>query len=406
MKKFILILILLAMGIAVLIYCRYNREKETPYVVMLSMDGFRWDYPDHVNTPNLDRIRDMGVKAYSLQASFPTKTFPNHYTMATGLYPDHHGLVHNNYYDPELDIFYSTRDREAVGNGKLYGGEPIWNTAEKQGIKAASLFWIGSEADINGMRQSTWNKYQHNLPYEQRIDSVIHWLSLPEEKRPHLITWYFDEPDSKGHKYGPGSEEVDQTIMYLDSLVGVFLQRLEELPIYEHINIIITSDHGMGPVAEERTIFLDDWLKKEWTFTIRGSSPVYNIKANEGCLDSIYNALKPVEHLSVWKPEEIPEKLNYGTNPRELDITVLADSAWSVEKIKENRSYSSAGAHGYDNYNTDMHAIFYAAGPAFKKKHSHPTFENVDIYLLIAKILDLKPAKTDGDIKRVEDMLQ
>lgn len=370
------------------------------------MDGFRWDYPDHVNTPNLDRIRDMGVKAHSLQPSFPTKTFPNHYTMVTGLYPDHHGLVHNNYYDPDLDIFYSTRDREAVSNGELYGGEPIWNTAEKNGIKSASLFWIGSEANVNGMQQSIWNKYQHNLPYEQRIDSVIHWLSLPEEQRPHLITWYMDEPDSKGHEYGPKSKEIDETIIYLDSLVGVFLDRLETLPIYDDINIIITSDHGMGPVSEERTVFLDNHIKKEWAFTIRGSSPVYNIKANEGCLDSIYNALKPIEHLSVWKLDEVPGKLNYGTNPRELDMVVLADSAWSVEKIKENRSYASAGAHGFDNFNTDMHAIFYAAGPAFKKNHAHPTFENVDIYLLIAKILELEPVETDGNYQRVSGMLR
>jgi len=210
---------------------------------MLSMDGFRWDYPDIAETPNLDYIKEHGVKAQSLKPSFPTKTFPNHYTMITGLYPDHHGIIHNNFYDPEKEMYYRTSNREAVQNGEFYGGEPIWVTAENQDIITASYFWIGSEAAVRGVKPTYWKIYEHHFPYTQRIDSVIYWLELPEDERPHLITWYMDEPDSKGHRYGPESTEIKETITYLDSLVGVFLNRLQELPIHENINIIITSDH-------------------------------------------------------------------------------------------------------------------------------------------------------------------
>jgi len=174
-------------------------SQEKPYLVILSMDGFRWDYPEKVATPNLDSVAAVGVKAKSIIPSFPTKTFPNHYTMVTGLYPDHHGIVQNEFYDPESGRYYRIGDRKAVMDGTFYGGEPIWVTAEKQDVKSASYYWVGSEAEIGGVRPAYWKEYDGKVPFENRIDSVISWLRLPEEKRPHLILLYFDEPDGYGH---------------------------------------------------------------------------------------------------------------------------------------------------------------------------------------------------------------
>ena len=192
-------------GLIILFIRLEAQDSGQPYVIMLSMDGFRWDYTNDVETPNFDSIERVGVKAESLKSCFPTKTFPNHYSMATGLFPDHHGIVLNSFYDEEMDRHYSLMDRKSVQEGKFYGGEPIWVSAEKQGIITGTLFWVGSEAEIKGTRPTYWKQYDHDLPYVDRIDTVISWLQKPEEFRPRLILFYFDEPDGIGHKYGPES---------------------------------------------------------------------------------------------------------------------------------------------------------------------------------------------------------
>ncbi|MCK4568661.1 MAG: alkaline phosphatase family protein [Bacteroidales bacterium] len=403
MKKAIIFLFLAGAIVFIAGSC-CNKEESRPYLVVLSMDGFRWDYPDSIPTPNLDVIAQSGVKAKSLQPAFPSKTFPNHYTMATGLYPNSHGIVLNSFWDPDSNIYYAIRMNEAVGNGYFYGGEPIWVTAEKQGVKSASYFWVGSEAEINGYRPSIWKKYDHDFPYEQRLDSVLAWLQLPEDQRPHLIMWYMDEPDHSGHYYGPFAEGTNEVIMYQDSLMGVYLDKIAGLPIADEINLIITSDHGMQASDPERTEYLEDYIKKSWLTELQGYNPNYNILAADGCLDSLYQALLTAEHFKVWKAGEVPERLNYGTHPRCMDLIVCADSAWRI-KIKRDGRRGSLGDHGYDNRNTDMHAIFYASGPAFKKGHFHPTFNNVDLYPLMAYVLGLEPAEVDGRFENVKGML-
>jgi len=379
-------------------------QKPQPYVVMLSLDGFRWDYPDKCATPNLDRIAAHGVKAHSLQPAFPSKTFANHYTMATGLYPDHHGIVDNSFYDPKTGKHYAIRDRKAVEDPSFYGGEPIWVTAEKNKVIAASFFWVGSEAPIQGIQPTYWKRYDHDVPFENRIDTVIYWLNLQEEKRPHLITFYMDEPDGIGHGEGPFSEKTYQVVTYLDSLVGVFLDKIEALPIKDHINIIVTSDHGMGPTSADRCIMLKDHIDFQWFDEMEGYSPNLTMKVKDEYADTAWKSLSKIPHVKVWKYGEVPDSLHYGTNPRTLDFILVADSAWQYSLTdKEPRS---AGAHGYNPYNTDMHAIFYAKGPAFKTGYQQPTFENIDIYPLICNILNLKPAAVDGKMDHVKGMLK
>jgi predicted AlkP superfamily pyrophosphatase or phosphodiesterase len=382
----------------------YAQSTMQPYVVMLSMDGFRWDYPDLCETPNLDRIAASGVKARSLQPSFPSKTFANHYTMATGLYPDHHGIVDNSFYDPETGKSYSIGNRKAVEDASFYGGEPIWVTAEKQGIISASFYWVGSEAPIEGIQPTYWKVYDDNVPFENRIDTVIYWLNLAEEKRPHLITFYFDEPDGTGHHAGPGSDEICNVVTYLDSLVGVFLDKIEDLPISGSINIIITSDHGMGATSPDRCIHMQDYINSEWFEKMDGYSPNFTFKARDEYADTAWKSLSNIPHISAWKHGAVPDSLHYGTNPRTLDFIIVADSAWQFTMT--DRIPRSQGAHGYNPYNADMHAIFYARGPAFKSGYKHQSFENINIYPLICRILNLDPAPVDGKIENVSEMLK
>lgn len=382
----------------------YESENESTYLIMLSMDGFRWDYTDAFHTPNFDKIASIGTKARSLKPSFPTKTFPNHYTIVTGLYPDHHGIVNNSFYDPEMDETYSISDRVSVENPVFYGGEPIWITAEKQGVKSASFFWVGSEAPVMGMYPGIWKPYDHSFPFHQRIDTVIAWLQLPEKERPHLITWYVNEPDSKGHYLGPKNPELGKTITYLDSLLGIFMKKLEQLEFSENINVIVTSDHGMGETSSTRWVNLHEYLDTAWFKVIVGGNPNYNLFAHPEHYNEAWEALKNLPHTMAWKYGEVPDRFHYGTNPRTGDFTLSADSSWIISWRKAPPPFTG-GSHGYDNRNTDMHTIFYGYGPAFKKAYSHPTFDNIDIYPLLCEILDLKPAPVDGNLDNVREML-
>lgn len=379
-------------------------KPKSNYVIMLSLDGFRWDYADNIPTPNLDYIAMNGVKAQSLKASYPTKTFPNHYTMATGLYPDHHGIVQNSFYDPEMNAYYAIMDRNAVEDPVFYGGEPIWVTAEKQGLISASYFWVGSEAPVQGVQPTYWKRYDHDFPFGQRIDTVIYWLELPEEKRPRLITFYMHEPDGVGHHHEAGSKLFINTIIQLDSLVGVLIKRVNALPIAEEVNIIVTSDHGMSPISNDRKVILEDYIDETWFDVIEGYNPNFLLKVKEAFRDTAFKALKAIEHIQVWEHGKVPERLHYGFNPRTLDYIVVADSSWSIVMCKDKSV--CIGAHGYDNDNKDMHTIFYAIGPAFKSKHVHPTFNNTDIYPLITTILELEPAKVDGKTENILGMLK
>ncbi|MDA3952327.1 MAG: ectonucleotide pyrophosphatase/phosphodiesterase [Bacteroidales bacterium] len=380
-------------------------QNYKPYVVILSMDGFRWDYPEKAKTPNLDYIEQIGVRAEASIPCFPTKTFPNHYSMATGLYPDNHGIVQNSFYAPDIKKSYSISNREAVRNPDFYFGEPIWVTAEKQGVKSASYFWVGSEAPHDSIFPTYHYDYDGSVPFEERIEGVINWLNLPDSIRPHLIMWYLQEPDGIGHDLGPNHPEMINMVEYLDSLVGVFYYKINELAIAENINIIITSDHGMGEISEYRVVYLDSLVPKHWCKHIDGANPVYSIEAKEEYYDTIFNILSNTEHLTFWEKDNVPERLHYGKSNRVKDFVLVADSSWSLLKSSTKRAYSG-GTHGYDNKNKDMHAIFYASGPAFKKAYKSKAINNIDIYPLICRILNLKPIIVDGKIESTEDMLK
>lgn len=378
--------------------------QKKSYVVMLSLDGFRWDYTDSVPTPNLDYIAQNGVKAKSLKSSFPTKTFPNHYSLVTGLYPDHHGIVHNSFYDPVTDREYRIYDREAVEDGTFYGGEPLWVTAEKQQMISASYFWVGSEADIQGIRPTYWKKYDEGFPFSTSIDTVIHWLQLPEEKRPQLVLFYNSEPDHVGHSFGPDDDRVKEKVVYLDSLVGDFLQKLKDISIADQVDFLLVSDHGMTGLTKEKTVYLSDYISTEWFERIEGYNPIYLLQPKPEFKSEAYAALKRMKHAGCWKKDSLPEKWNYGSNDRIPDLVLVAENGWQIRKNRESKSLT--GDHGYDNNFKDMHAIFYAIGPSFKENYVHPTFENVELYNLVCHILNLQPAENDGKFENVKGLLK
>ena len=399
---------LLILTIGLVIPASFKSDARKPfknYVVLVSMDAFRWDYYRMYKTPNLDKLATEGVKADRLIPSFPTITFPNHYSIATGLYPDHHGLIDNNFLAVDLKLSYRMSDRSAVENPAFYGGEPIWVTAQKQGAKAASFFWVGSEAPVGGMHPVYWKKYDGTVTFEERIDSVVKWLGYPKEKRPELVTLYFDEPDATSHKFGPDSPQTEKVVERLDSLIGVLRAKLSSLPYYKRINLIVVSDHGMGPISQERYINLKDVIPERMISSFSGGNPCLLINPAEGKSDSVLLLLRSQKHLRAWAKADVPARLHYGTNPRIPGIVVVADSSWSIGNRPVSPSVKG-GAHGYDNADTDMHAIFYAAGPAFKKNYLFRQLNNIDIYDLICTVMKFKPAPNDGNPDDFKEILR
>lgn len=379
----------------------HAQSDKNAYVVLVSMDGFRWDYQKQFNLPNLKQIAKEGVHAKSMRPSYPSKTFPNHYSIVTGLYPDHHGIINNVFYDAALNEYFSL-STNAKNDSRFYGGNPIWNVAEQQGVKTASFFWPGSDTDKK--RPSYYKEYDNKIPYGNRIDTVVKWLQLPEKQRPHLVTLYFDEPDHTGHTFGPLSPENHKMAIKMDSVMGELSRKLDQLAIGKQINLIIVSDHGMTDISNDKKVAILNYLKPEWLGYKAVINPIMSLQAKPGYQDSIAKALKKVPHIKFWKSSEVPKRLHYGTNPRVHDFVIEAKKGYSlVSKKTEN---VKGGTHGYDNRIKDMQAIFYAKGPAFKVDKEVGSFQNVSVYPLIAHILDLKIDDVDGKFSEVKNTLQ
>lgn len=394
MKKILIYIFIFGFALAA------AQETHKPYVVMVSLDGFRWDYPTIFDTPHLNTLARLGVKAKSMQPCYPTKTFPNHYSIVTGLYPDHHGIVNNNFYDPSTQKIFTLKTA-AKKDSTFYGGNPIWNLAEKQGVKAACFYWPGSDTGFKSA--SIYKEYDESVSYETRIDTVVSWLRLPEKERPHLITLYFDQPDETGHNYGPLSEENKKMVPKVDAVIGQLMQKMDALPIGKEINLIVVSDHGMTPIYNDKKVAVLDYLKPEWYGYAAVINPIMSIQAKEGFHDSIAQALDKVKNIKWYSSKNVPKRLHFGSNPRTLDFVVEAEKEFSLVYKMEHKV--EGGTHGYDNQMKDMQAIFYAKGPNFKVGKEVKSFRNVSVYPLIAAILGLKTEAIDGDLDEVKGML-
>jgi predicted AlkP superfamily pyrophosphatase or phosphodiesterase len=403
MKKILLYILILFTAIG----CNTNRP-DTDKLLLISFDGFRYDYLSKTDTPNFDKLVENGVISEGLVPIFPSKTFPNHYAIATGLYPENNGFVGNNMYDPEMDAHFTSRDREAVENPDWYEGEPIWNTAEKEGKKAGTMFWVGSEAPIQDMRPTHWKVYDQSIGDSARIDTVVKWLSYDNPKQVDLATLYFHFVDSQGHWYGVDSPEVISAIERADGLLGYLLERMDETQLTGKTNTLIVSDHGMADLSRDRIVVLDDMIDPD-DLEVIAYSPALMANVKDGKLDEVYSALKQnEENFKVYRKDEIPDRYHLKNNPRVPDLLLVADVGYTInsqEYFDEREDYPSGATHGFDNREKEMHGIFIANGPDFKSGYKMKAFENIHLYELMAHLLNITPAPTDGTIDSVSVML-
>ena len=391
-------LCLITFAITINSCCGEGQQKRN-LTIVVSLDAFRWDYPTIYNTPWLDSIAANGVAA-TMVPSYPSSTFPNHFTLATGLVPDHHGIVNSQFWAPEKGELFSMGDSATRYNPYYFGGEPIWVTAKKQGVKSASIYWVGSDVAIQGLYPDYYLRWDNEprLTYPQRVDEALRIAKLPESERPSLLMVYFDEPDWTTHHYGPIAQESEAVIEELDSLMGILYRGLKELDY--GVNLIVTSDHGMTEISDEKFISIEQTVNPDWVERIVSTNPT-SIFCKEGCRDSLFEQLSKVKHISVWRKEEVPAHLNYGTSNHLGDIIVAPDLGWQFATTPRGLN----GAHGYDINEPDMQIIFRACGPDFKRGYTLPhSFSNVDLYSILAELLKIEPAKTDGSLEKVQEL--
>ena len=374
------------------------------YTVIISLDGLRWDYLDTYDVPFMQQLAREGVKAV-MQPSFPSKTFPNHYTLATGLTPDHHGIITNTFWDRERGVEFSLGNKDTRSKGYYYGGDPVWLTAKHQGVKTATVFWVGSDVAIQGEHPTYWLDYQtQQLDYPGRVDEIIRLLSMPEKERPHLVMAYFEEPDRSGHNYGPMNRMTRRALEDMDRLLSLMWTRIQMLPIGSQVNLIITGDHGMTSVDPKRFVDIDDVLPKHWYERFCNDYPTLIYASAPQYVDSICDALQHVDHIRAWKKADIPAYLGYGTNKNMGDVVVLPDVGWL---FADKPSKKQRGSHGFDHTAADMQVGFRAVGPDFKVGYEKPDrFRNVCIYSLLCYLLGVTPSPNDGNLDEVADMLR
>ena len=371
-------------------------------LLLVSIDGFRPDYLDRGLTPTLARLVRDGARSTGMQPAFPSITFPNHYTLVTGLYPDDHGIVANTIEDPAIPgVRFSMSNRDTVGDERWWDeATPIWNSADRAGIRTATMFWPGSEAPIHGRHPDFWKPFDEDVTALQRVTQVLAWLDLPESRRPRFITLYFDRVDRNGHDHGPDSPEVDAAVADVDAALAHLLDGLARRGLRDRINIVIVSDHGMAAVPADHHIVLDDFVPAD-DFDAVTLGAIAELRAQPGDEAIIgKNIVGRHAHMQCWRRQDIPARLHYGSNPRIPPYVCLADTGWLITTRASiaDKKELHLGEHGYDNTEPLMRALFIADGPAFRNGVVLPGFPNVDVYPLLAKLLGIRPEQNDGDI--------
>ena len=374
---------------------------DKPYLVLVSFDGFRPDYLDRYETPSFDRVAARGVAAEALVSVYPSLTFPAHYSLVTGLHPERHGLVGNRFYDPARGAEYDYRDRHSVEDGAWYGGEPIWVTAETQGMVTAAMLFVGTEADIGGVRPTFWTRYADRGTHRERVDAVLGWLALPAERRPHLVTLYFSSVDGAGHRYGPASSAVAEAVERVDADLGRLLDGIDALPHRGAVSVVLVSDHGMAAVRPGGAIDLGAVADLRGVRAVV-SGPGANLfvagdaararalrdDVNDGTGGGLAGGRAYLRH-------EVPAALRYRDNPRIGDVVAVADPGFVFDL---GGSPPPPGMHGWDPRHPDMHGIFIAAGPDIRPGQRIGRVGIVHLYPFFARLLRLAPnPDIDGD---------
>lgn len=391
------------------------QHHERPIVLLISLDGYRHDYNQLYKPPFLSEFAKDSARTQGLIPTYPTNTFPNHYSIVTGLYPDKHGIVSNSFYSPELNLSYSLKDPKAVTNGDFYEGIPLWSLARRQGMVSATYFWPGSEAPIAGVYPTYYRAYDHSAPHQERVSTVLNWLKLPKENRPHFVTLYFSDVDSAGHAYGPNSPQVEQAIMKVDQTLAGLYQEVQKLKL--PIITMIVSDHGMTALSFDRVEYLDPHFqtaeeKTSWKhFETHGMGPFlfhYYQGPEKEKAQHTKRALKALargKHFKSYQRGKLPAHLNFNHSPRMGEIVTISSPGYSVGERGKLRVI--AGSHGFDpTLSSDMMGIFYARGPGLVAREL-PPFENIHVYPLVAKLLGLElESEIDGRLEVTTPLLE
>ncbi|XP_031252386.1 ectonucleotide pyrophosphatase/phosphodiesterase family member 3-like isoform X1 [Pistacia vera] len=382
------------------------KKLDKPVVLLISSDGFRFGYQFKTATPNIHRLINYGTEAETgLIPVFPSLTFPNHYSIVTGLYPAFHGIINNHFVDPDSGATFTMGSHEP----KWWLGEPLWETVVNHGLKAATYFWPGSE-----VKKGSWTcpkgfcmDYNGSVPFEDRVDTVLSYFDLPSAEIPVFMTLYFEDPDHQGHQVGPDDPQITEAVARIDSMIGRLIDGLEKRGVFEDVTIIMVGDHGMVGTCDKKLIFLDDlasWIEipAGW---VQSYSPLLAIrppggynpsdivaKMNEGLKSGKVDNGK---NLRVYLKEELPSRLHYAASDRIPPIIGLIEEGFKVEQKKTNRK-ECGGAHGYDNAIFSMRTIFIGHGPQFERGKKVPSFENVQIYNLVTSILKIQGAANNG----------
>ncbi|WP_420454649.1 ectonucleotide pyrophosphatase/phosphodiesterase [Rubrivirga sp.] len=378
-------------------------------LVLVSVDGFRWDYLDRAPEGGALQWIAGGVRAERLVPVFPSKTFPNHYSLVTGLHPESHGIVGNTMRDPSRledgePARFSLSNRQALVDGRWWGGEPIWVTAETQGVPTATVFWPGSEAEIGGVRPTTWLPYDGDMAYRDRVETALDWLDAGAG----LATLYFEGVDTAGHRFGPDAPEVDRAIAEVDAALAALVEGLREIGRLDDTDLVVVSDHGMTPVSRDRVVVLDgavdyDAVDVDWGEVV-GLWPDETVD-----VDALVARVSALPHLTAMRKADVPARLHYSASDRIPPVVVLVDPGWTATSqgyLDRNPSRPSGGAHGFDPASSDMGALFIARGPRFREGVTTGPIHAVDVYGILAAALALDPAPTEGDPEAVERVLR
>ncbi|AZA48434.1 alkaline phosphatase family protein [Chryseobacterium carnipullorum] len=392
---------------------RYNSvdAQTKPYVIMISTDGFRYDYAKKYNAENLLKLSGEGVQAKAMIPSYPSITFPNHWSLITGLYPSHHGLIDNFFYDYKRKEFYAMSDRKNAEDGSWYGGVPLWGLAEKQGMISASLMWVGSASDAGGKRPTYYYPYHEKFTPSEKVNKVIDWLKLPMDKRPHFISLYFPEVDGSGHHFGPEARETEDAVHLVDNAIGELVQKVNSLGL-KNVNFVFVSDHGMIKVDGGAPLDIPAILFDKDRFDFYNSQTLLRVVVkNPAEVKSVYKELKAgkTDDYEVYLDKRLPGYLHFGTKDdqyQRIGQILLIPKAPKI--FLEKGKKTSVGKHGYNaRLVPEMKATFFAWGPEFKNNVVVDEFSNVNVYPLVAEILGLKIEQPiDGKLKVLKQTLK